>query len=294
MNNFVKKRFSVAIFLFKKLQKMDNQREVTLRFIACVEQLKLQKIIRSYRQFACQVEFLPQSLSEIINQRRDVGVELIRKSIAVFGFNPYFLFTGKGDYFNHQDIDNQANEAIYEQMLYVPATAQAAYAQQHNPKRFLKELAVFSLPDFKYKTSLHRAFEVTGDSMETTLFEGDKVIANFISPEFWKDTIKNNYVYVLVSRNDIHIQRFHNQLVSQSQLLAIPDNHYYQPYPIAADMIKEIWYVRAKISPFLPSPQRVHKNLNEEMAALRQTLQAQSLVIQSLNQTVENLLNSKK
>jgi len=267
---------------------MEQIHEVSQRFIACVEQLKTQNYIRSYRQFATRLDYLPQSLSEIINGRRDVTVDLLRKAVEVYGLNPIFLFTGKGDFFINKEVDNQPNP-LYEQIIYVPATAHNAYAQQIQQKKFLKELAVFSLPDFKYKTALHRAFEITGDSMETTLFEGDKVVANFIAADFWLDSIKNNYVYVIVTRNEIHIQRVHNQLIEHKQLWIIPDNSYYQPYPIAGENIREIWYVRAKISPFLPSPQRIQNNLSQEIVQLQQTLQAQSAIIQNLTQTMENL-----
>ncbi len=267
---------------------MEQTQVVSRRFIACVEQLKAQKNIRSYRQFASQLDYLPQSLSEIINGRRDVTVDVLRKAIEIYGLNPIFLFTGEGDFFINKDLDNHPNP-LYEQIICVPATAHTAYAQLHQHKKFLKELPTFSLPDFKYKTTLHRAFEVTGDSMETTLFEGDKVVANFIAADFWLDSIKNNYVYVVVTRNEIHIQRVNNQLVEKQQLLIIPDNNYYQPYTIAAENIREIWYVRAKISPFLPSPQRIQNNLTQEIAQLHQTLQAQSLIIQNLTQTISNL-----
>ena len=163
---------------------MKQNHAVSQRFIACVAQLKSQKNIRSYRQFACELDFLPQSLSEIIQQRRDVTIDLLQKAIHFYNFNPIFLFTGQGDFFVDK-ADNNLPTALYEQIIYVPATAQGAYAQQYPSKKLLKELATFALPEFKYKTTLHRAFEITGDSMETGLFEGDKVVANFIPKIRW-------------------------------------------------------------------------------------------------------------
>ena len=54
---------------------------VTQRFIKCHDKLKEDNRIRSSRQFAMSLDYLPQSLSEIIKGRRDVTIELLRKAI---------------------------------------------------------------------------------------------------------------------------------------------------------------------------------------------------------------------
>ena len=55
---------------------------VTQRFINCHNKLKIDQRIRSSRQFALSLDYLPQSLSEILKNRRDVTIELLRKSIV--------------------------------------------------------------------------------------------------------------------------------------------------------------------------------------------------------------------
>jgi hypothetical protein len=57
--------------------------------------------------------------------------------------------------------------------------------------------------------------------------------------------------------------------------------------------IREIWYVRAKISPFLPSPLNVKNLLREEVRDLKDAMQHQSQIIQNLYQTME-AINPKK
>ena len=72
---------------------------VTERFIKCHDYLKEQKLVKSSRQFALSLDYLPQSLSEILKRRRDVTIELLRQAIATYKLNPLFLFTGEGPMF---------------------------------------------------------------------------------------------------------------------------------------------------------------------------------------------------
>ena len=56
---------------------------VTQRFVKCLKQLKTDGVVRSMRQYALSVDYLPQSLSEILKERRDVTIELLRKSGSI-------------------------------------------------------------------------------------------------------------------------------------------------------------------------------------------------------------------
>lgn len=72
------------------------------RFLQCVDALKQQKRVKSNRDFAISVDYLPQSLSEIQRGKRGIMSELIAKSVEVHGMNPNFIFSGSGPLF----IDN--------------------------------------------------------------------------------------------------------------------------------------------------------------------------------------------
>ena len=76
---------------------------VTQRFIKCHNKLKDDQRVRSSRQFALSLDYLPQSLSEILKSRRDVTIELLRKAVDKFKFNPVFLFTGEGPMFMSEE-----------------------------------------------------------------------------------------------------------------------------------------------------------------------------------------------
>jgi len=269
---------------------------VTQRFLECLKRLKADNQVRSSRQFAMKLDYLPQSLSEISQGRRDVTIELIRKAVAQYQMNPVYLYTGEGPYFmTEQDHQNfrvltiVTNGQEDERIVHVPVPAQAGYAGELSNPTFIQELPTYSLPDYKYKVGTHRSFDVAGDSMEPTLFEGDKVICSYLEPTLWETAIKDSYVYVIVTRGDVLVKRVNNLIKSKNKLELRSDNDFYDPYFVSMADLKEIWYVRAKISPFLPSPQNIQNNLHSEIHQLKDLLGRQSQLIQSLQMTVEKM-----
>jgi len=270
---------------------------VTQRFIKCHDQLKSENRVRSSRQFALSLDYLPQSLSEILKGRRDVTIELLRKSVEVYKINPVYLYTGEGPMFMSEEDHKSfrvltivTNVQDDERIVHVPVPAQAGYAGDMADPTFVQDLPTFTLPDYKYKVGTHRSFDVSGDSMEPTLFEGDKVVCSFIEPTLWESSLKDNYVYVIVTRGDIVVKRVTNILKEKKQLIAHSDNNFYDPYEINLGDIREVWYVRAKISPFLPSPQNISNLLHDEVRQLQSVIKKQSGLIENLNTMMSRLL----
>lgn len=274
---------------------------ITKRFINCHNKLKKDKTVRSSRQFALALDYLPQSLSEILKNRRDVTIELLRKAVETYKLNPVYLFTGDGPMFmieeSYKDfkvltiVTSPENE---ERIVHVPIPAQAGYASDLSDPAFIQDLPSYSLPDYKYKVGTHRSFDVAGDSMEPTLFEGDKVICSYLEPTLWENSIKNNYVYIIVTQGDVLVKRIKNNIKESKAIQLISDNDYYDPYELKLTTIKEIWYVRAKISPFLPSPKNIQNILHEEVGGLKNSLQHQSAIISDLYQTISDLVKQGK
>ena len=270
---------------------------VTQRFIKCHNKLKETGQVRSSRQFALELDYLPQSLSEILKGRRDVTIELLRKGVERYKINPVYIYTGDGPMFMTEEDHTSfrlltivTNNQDDERIVHVPVPAQAGYAGELTDPAFIEELPTFTLPDYKYQVGTHRSFDVSGDSMEPTLFEGDKVICSYIEPPLWESSLKDNFVYVIVTRGDVLVKRIKNIIKEEKSLVLSSDNDFYKPYKIMVEDIREIWYVRAKISPFLPSPQNVKNLLYTEIKDLRQTIMQQSELISNLNQTIERLL----
>ncbi|TAK36049.1 MAG: peptidase S24 [Saprospiraceae bacterium] len=268
---------------------------VTQRFINCHDKLREDGKVRSSRQFALALDYLPQSLSEVLKGRRDVTIELLRRAVEEYDINPMYIFTGEGTMFNARDgnrdfrlltvvTDAQNDERI----VHVPVPAQAGYAGENLDPLFFDELPTYTLPDYKYRVGTHRSFDVAGDSMEPTLFEGDKAVCSYLEPGLWETSLKDNYVYVVVTRGDVVVKRVFNKIKSERCLELRSDNDFYQPYKMPIGDVREIWYVRAKISPFLPSPNSIQNLVRAEMQELKEVIQQQSAIIASLNEAVDN------
>lgn len=271
---------------------------ITQRFIKCHDKLREENRVRSSRQFALSLDYLPQSLSEILKGRRDVTIELLRKAVDIYKINPVYIYTGEGPMFMTEEDHKSfrvltivTNASDDERIVHVPVPAHAGYASELTDPTFIQDLPTFSLPDYKYKVGTHRSFDVAGDSMEPTLFEGDKVICSYLEPTLWETSIKDNYVYVIVTRGDVLVKRLTNKIKSDKALTLISDNAYYEPFDINIGDVREIWYVRAKISPFLPSPQNIQNMLRDEVKELQNTIIEQSRLIRNLNTTIEKLVD---
>ncbi len=195
---------------------------VTQRFIKCHNKLREENRIRSSRQFALSLQYLPQSLSEILKGRRDVTIELLRKAVETYKINPVYVYTGEGPMFMSEE-DHKSFRVLTivtdaqddERIVHVPVPAQAGYAGEMTNPTFVQDLKTFTLPDYKYKVGTHRSFDVAGDSMEPTLFEGDKVICSYLEPTLWESSLKDNYVYVIVTRGDVVVKRCYNKLKTE-------------------------------------------------------------------------------
>ncbi len=270
---------------------------VSQRFVKCHNKLREEKRIKSSRQFAISLDYLPQSLSEILKGRRDVTIELLRKAIEVYKVNPVYIMTGNGPMFmteeSHQNfrvltaITNPEDEEL---IVHVPLPAQAVYAAELGDPSFVQDLPSFSLPDYKYRVGTHRSFDVPGDSMEPTLFEGDKVICSFLEPSLWETGIKDNFAYVIVTRSDVVVKRINNYLQESKEIELVSDNNFYERYRVPMKDLKELWYVRARITPFLPSPKNIQSLLHEEVAGLKATILQQSKMLAQLGLTMEKVL----
>ncbi len=271
---------------------------VTERFVRCVETLKEQNRIKSVRQFALSVDYHPQNLNDIMRGKRDVTIELIKNSIETYHFNPHFIFTGAGEMFIEDEWEAKNNQGTahesLEKILYIPRAAHAGYTDQFNDPIYQEDLISFSLPDYKFQHGNYRCFDVEGDSMEPSLFAGDKVVCSSIDSSSFYNSVRDNLVYVVVLEGSIIVKRVKNNIRKNGTLEMISDNNYYDPYTIPVKDIREIWHVDVKISPFLPTPNHVRNSISAEMDKMKETIDSQSRSIQLLNQTIEKLLDQQK
>ncbi len=268
------------------------QSQITLRFLECLEELLDAKVERSYRQFALALDYLPQSLSEITRGNRDVTIELLRKAVEVYHFNPDFLLAGVGERRRDPtaDVDLHVLTTVKDQsgqdlISHVPLAAQSEYVNRFSDPQFVRGFQTYRLPGERFAEGHFRSFTVEGDAMEPTLFKTDTVICSLVEPAQWKTGLKDNYVYLVVTRHAVLIKRLciaerDGEMVTTIELRS--DNTFYEPQRLSLKDVKEMWLVESRLTPFLPSPDRVGDIIRSEITEMRDRMRVQSDQISSL------------
>jgi len=259
------------------------QDPVTQRFVLAHNELLASNVVRSSRQFALRLDYLPQSLSEILKGRRKVPLELIRKMCLEFNVCSRYLIEGLGAPFKEENpegdnsvlmvvTDTQNNEKI----VHIPYAAQAGYGGQLANPEYFDELPKYSLPFDNFHGGTYRSFEIAGDSMEPTLYQGEKLVCAFIEADSWISRVKNSHVYIVITEDDIVVKRVENRIAIDQTIVLHSDNDFYPPRIVPASEIREFWYPRLKMSSFMD------------------TLSSQNSMIKELNSTIEKLLKQNR
>ena len=272
-----------------------NYSIISERFVQCLETIKGMNIVPSNRQFAIRLNFHPQSLNEILKKKRNVTVDLIKSAVEEFNLSPNYLYLGEGEMFNaveeikEEDLKSSPKVGI----PHVSDSMFNAYRHQLKDDAYLESLPKIAVPGIQNYQN-YRCFDVSCDSMEPTLFHGDRVVCKFVPKEDWENAIRNNFVYVLVSKSDVLIRRIVNKIKDERLLVLNSDNGFFEANNVDIDQIEEIWQVSLKISPFVPSPTNQRNDFHSDIDNMRDTINQQSTVIKTLNSTIEKLLKQNR
>ena len=122
----------------------------------------------------------------------------------------------------------------------VSTKAVAGYSEHFNDPEFISTLPKLKIPGLDEGT--YRAFTVEGDSM-LPVESGSLVVCRYIES---LDDIKSGKTYVIVTdQGSIVYKRLYSNDLG---LLAVSDNHDYDPYVITKQEIQELWEFRACVS----------------------------------------------
>lgn len=204
-------------------------------------------------------------------KRTKPGYDLLTSIITEFKINPEYLFGMSSQMFTSDKKEFQTytgipqvvavNQDGEENVVYVPIKARAGYLDGYGDAGYIETLPSFSMPHLTNGT--YRCFEVQGNSMVRTFFDGDLVFGKYV--ENLSD-IKDGRVYVIVSRNDgIVLKRVINRIEERGKLILKSDNKdgNYPTYTINAEEIMEIWYVSMFASKQMPEPVDVYDRLHD-------------------------------
>lgn len=250
---------------------------VTNRFIFCHDELKRLRKVRSSRQFALSLDYLPQSLSEILKGRRDVTLELLRKGVEKYEMNPVFLLTGKGSHFSQPEdwvtSKNTGDAPVDAEVIYfVPQYLGKKYATERRNSQFLASLERLKLPGAHLKGQNFRAFEVQADTSYSAFIPGDIFIAEKLDPAAGLKSISNDKFYVVVTKNNILIHKIDLNSLSKGYVNLYLDNNEEKFTSIKLSEILEFWEVKLKLTRNIENENMTLNALLAEIKDIRKLL----------------------
>ena len=199
------------------------------------------------------------------------GYDVLSAIINEFDINPDYLF-GKSTELLKSNVSGiqtysgmphviAVNQNDEENVVYVPIKARAGYLDGYGDPEYIETLPAFNMPQLNNGT--YRCFEVQGNSMVRTFFDGDLVFGKYV--EDLRD-VKDGRVYVIVSKNDgIVLKRVINRIEERNKLILKSDNKdgNYPTYTIDDEDIVEVWYVSMFASKQMPEPIDIYDRLHE-------------------------------
>jgi phage repressor protein C with HTH and peptisase S24 domain len=257
----------------KKLQ-MIMKKLVNQRFIDAVKFIISEKPKTKKSEIAKIIKIGNSTFSEILKKRMNVSIEVLSLLSIHYNFSLEWLINGFGEMLKDQKPkktipapENHTPQVITidkyneDNIVMVAESAHAGYLHGFGDPEFIGELPTYSLPNLR--NGIFRMFQVAGFSMLPTLHHHSTVVGQFI--ENWEDDIKDNRVYVLVTKDHgIVVKRCLNRFEKYGNLYCKSDNRKEFPsFQLEAKDISEIWEVKMALLYDLSDPAELHDKVND-------------------------------
>jgi transcriptional regulator with XRE-family HTH domain len=245
----------------------------------------LRKLIGlSQSDFAKKIEISQAGLSQIESGKTSIAISTLYKIIEEFQLNAEWLLFGDGPVFKNQVISIAKGTPLenedYSQLSLIPFVnreAEAGYLDQCNDVEYVKSLTGYRIPGFEHGE--FRMFQISGDSMNPSLFEDEVVIAELVEDI---ECIQANRQCIIVTKEGIVAKRIFPQ--PDDKFLLKSDNPKYKSYKLRYDIIIEMWEIRAKITTEFLSPPlqaQISDEIDKRIEALENTVNMLSRALQS-------------
>lgn len=256
---------------------------VNERFFECINILKKSNEVHSDREFAKCIEISPSNLGDIKANRRSVTLEILNRAYERFGINSSYVITGKGEAF-HQKGKNKdaATEVVVVATqdttgnVTVPLInhkAAANYLSGYDSQEWFEAQESLQLPSYMLKDGLCYAVQVSGESMEPTLYEDDWVICRLLDKSDYR-YINDGAVYLVVSQEmGIQVKRIKNRLQQYGTIRCISDNPKHQPYELQEQEILQLWKVEWHLRSHLPEVNLDLDNIQGQISSMAEEMQ---------------------
>ena len=263
----------------------DNQykNSVNERFFECIHILKKSKEVHSDREFAKSISISPSNLGDIKANRRSVTLEILNRAFERFGINSSYVITGKGEAFHSKgDKTDASTEVVVVATqdttgnVTVPLInhkAAANYLSGYDSQEWFEAQESLQLPSYMLKDGLCYAVQVSGESMEPTLYEDDWVICRLLDKSDYR-YINDGAVYLVVSQEmGIQVKRIKNRLQQFGTIRCISDNPKHQPYELQEQEVLQLWKVEWHLRSHLPETNPDLDNIQGQISSMTAEMQ---------------------
>tara|TARA_Y100000385_G_C13058892_1_gene623328 strand:+ start:268 stop:1035 length:768 start_codon:yes stop_codon:yes gene_type:complete len=248
--------------------------------------------VKSDREFCQRIDYVSQNLSQIVKGKRDVTIELIRKAVEVFGFNAGFIFSGNGNPLTDITADSSSGVS-FDAIRFLP---------NHDHQKYVKEInenIPGLLTTFQYHSASVpddvRLFEISENALNPYLYSGDVILCKRIQSKRWDRLIRDFYVHVIISNNDLHLSRIQKDIRKNSQIELL-DVLSDEGDPLLLDLeeTKEIWEITHVIKRWSREMNSKSTPLNNRIDELGNSVHINGDSIKELNSTIEKLLRQMR
>ena len=224
---------------------------VNQRFKIVFGELEKTNKIKGKSDIASKLGTYNHVINSILKGDRNITIEQLNKLFELYGVSANFVFGFSDDIFlpgyepiaSHNKNERAFGSSNRQNITLVPDRAMAGYALAANSPQYIADFPRFSIPNLDGNLI---AFEISGNSMEPTITNGDIVVCEELERG---EPIRDNQVYVVVS--DVVVAKRVQQIKDASQvkmLRLISDNDFYKPYDVSPDEIQKILRVKCRLT----------------------------------------------
>jgi phage repressor protein C with HTH and peptisase S24 domain len=227
------------------------------------------------KRFAEAIGVKPAVINNYTNgkQQSKPGFEVLHKMVEAYpDLQIDWLVSGKGAMLRSEN--SQPSLGVLTQDLRGNATvpiinrkAAANYLTGFQTQEFFEQLDALQLPSAFVRGRQFYALQVSGDSMEPTLHDGDLVICYLCDRSDW-DLLRNGDVCVVVSESrGLQVKRIK---MGDGTLTCLSDNRLHPAFQLPHDDIRQLWKVNWKLSAYLEEESSM---TSERILSLEERLQ---------------------
>lgn len=258
---------------------------VSGRFVLVVHEMKKKGLIKSFRQFASDIEYFPQGMSAILNGEREVSVELIRKTALLYPINLDFIFIGQGEAFiiktdQYAELERQLLKVPY----FMPKQINLLEEYYRNGSRYVVDS--IQVPSGWFSDKEIMAFHIVKDMMSPALHSGDFVFCS----EVESSQLRSGNIYGVLANNDMVFYRYKNPdddtflIFTQD---AVPDSE----VRIDRDEVLRFFEVERKVTAVLHVHNaKLNTQISRELQQIKFSSEEQLESMKNLNKSMETLL----